>query len=697
MMLAVLIRASLEGAIVAALIWTVIRWLPRLPPATRAALWWCAAAKFLLALLWMSPVEFPVLPAWAEAPAARLRPPAPAASTATVPDMPVPSAAAVGAPADDRGIDWPIVLLVLWSAGLVTGAGIDLRRLVGTRRVMRRSSPASEQTAAAAAALASAIGLRRTPAVRLSSETTTPLVVGVLRPRILLPGNGAASLSEDEERMALCHELSHVKRADLWLGLVPAAAERLFFFHPLVRLASREYLLCREAACDAAVIDTLATSPQDYGRLLLSLGVSRNHAGLAVAGASSSCSMLKRRIAMLRDSSPSTPGRRVLSFLMIAAAVTAVVPLRLTARAQAPDLEQSRATADRAPAWADADLSRIWFGPGRAWLGGFTHDGLALPTDPRQQEARGHLYVGTGKRDLNYVLLIDNHNANVSGSLADIDRARSLRRGGEPLLWIRRNGAEHVVRDAKVIEQVLQIWRPVNDLGDAQGALGGKQGALGTQQGALGAQQGAFGMQQGVLGTRQAEVAVRQAALAGREQNASTAAERQALDESRRQLDAEARVLEAQMRALDLKMRELDQPMRDLDREMRALGAQMETLGREMEEASRRAERQMLELIDRVIAGGLAERVAVSRQELQSSSVWSRLDRLSRLERLGRLGRLSRLSRLERMMTRLETRFNTALNRASSRLNNLENRLNSRLNHFSSRLAEVARLNGPAL
>ena len=701
MMLAVLSRASLEGALVAALIWAVIRVLPRLSPATRAALWWCAAAKFLLALVWVSPVELRVLPAWAETPAALSRPvPAASVSVATVPNTPMPSDPAGNVPADDGGIDWPVVLLVLWTAGLGAGAFLDLRRLARTRRVIRRSSPATEQTAATAAALASAIGLRRTPAVRMSSETTTPLVVGVLQPSILLPGKGAAPLSEDEERMALCHELSHVKRADLWLGLVPAAAERLFFFHPLVRFASREYLLCREAACDAAVIDTLATSPQEYGRLLLSLGVSRNRAGLAVAGASSSCSMLKRRIAMLRDSSPSTLGWRVLSFLIVAAAVTAAVPLRLTARAQAPDkrpTEQARpAAAAQTPGWAVDDWSRIWLGPGRAWLSGQPHENL-LPGGDGQQKERGNLYLGTGTRDLNYVLLLDDHNANLSGSLADIDRARSLRRGGDPLLWIRRNGAEHVVRDAKVIDQVLQIWRPVSDLGDAQGALGGKQGALGTQQGALGAQQGAFGMQQGILGTKQAEIGARQAALAGREQSANTTAERRTVEDARRQLDVETRALEAQMRALDVKMRELDQPMRDLDREMRALGAQMETLGREMEEASRRAEQQMLELIDRVIAGGRTERVTAARQELQSSSVWSRLDRLSRLERLGRLERVSRLSRLERVMTRLETRLNTVLNRVNSRLTHLERQLNARLNHFSSRLADVARLNGLAL
>ena len=62
-MLAVLARASLEGALVAGLVWTAIRWLPRLSPSTRAALWWCAAAKFLLALVWVSTVRLPDLAA----------------------------------------------------------------------------------------------------------------------------------------------------------------------------------------------------------------------------------------------------------------------------------------------------------------------------------------------------------------------------------------------------------------------------------------------------------------------------------------------------------------------------------------------------------------------------------------------------------------------------------------------------------
>ena len=99
MMLAVLARASLEGAVVAALVWIAIRCLPRLSPATRAALWWCAAAKFLLALVWVTPVELPVLPARTVAPAALSRSAqAPVAGTALELGTPVQPAPVVNAP-----------------------------------------------------------------------------------------------------------------------------------------------------------------------------------------------------------------------------------------------------------------------------------------------------------------------------------------------------------------------------------------------------------------------------------------------------------------------------------------------------------------------------------------------------------------------------------------------------------------------
>ena len=60
-----LARASLEGALVVAAIWALSRALT-LAPATRTLLWWCAAAKFVLALVWTAPIAIPILPTFGE-------------------------------------------------------------------------------------------------------------------------------------------------------------------------------------------------------------------------------------------------------------------------------------------------------------------------------------------------------------------------------------------------------------------------------------------------------------------------------------------------------------------------------------------------------------------------------------------------------------------------------------------------------
>ncbi len=110
----------------------------------------------------------------------------------------------------------------------------------------------------------------------------SPQVTGLWRTTVLLPAD--QRLTPEESAMALAHELAHLRRGDLWLVWVPAIAQRLFFFYPLVGWAMREYALSREAACDAQVLQQTGTMPQAYGRLLLRLGIAHPmHSGLAGA------------------------------------------------------------------------------------------------------------------------------------------------------------------------------------------------------------------------------------------------------------------------------------------------------------------------------------------------------------------------------------------------------------------------------
>ena len=175
------------------------------------------------------------------------------------------------------------------------------------------------------------------------------MVAGLFTPVVLLPRARFDALPDAQQRMAICHELVHLRRGDLWLGCVPALAERLFFFHPLAHVAVREYLLAREAACDAAVLRAMDATPQDYGRLLLALGVSPLGAGFAASSTSRSFSSLKRRIGMLNHTTPSAR-TRYSGWLLAAAAAVAIVPMEVVART-AP------ATASRTPTPVEQDFS----------------------------------------------------------------------------------------------------------------------------------------------------------------------------------------------------------------------------------------------------------------------------------------------------------------------------------------------------
>ena len=589
-MLDILVRASVEGAILVGTIWVLCRLLPRLSPATRTVLWWCAAAKFVLALVWTVPVHIPILPAAVASIAAPQVSGAGTSAASAPADAPPSVAHASGAAASAPARGWTTALAIAWLAGVVVSAGVGVRRWKQMVRVIARSSSSAPATEAIAAELASLLALRRVPRVRVSEDIETPLVTGLFRPVILLPAAGFDALPERHQRLALCHELTHIKRKDLWLGCVPAAAERVFFFHPLVHLAAREYALCREAACDAHVLAALDAAPQEYGRLLLGLGVSRRRASLAAAGAPWSFSTLRRRIAMLDSPSSRSTGSRVVAATVIGIAALAIAPLRLGARPAAVDPTIDSAV-QSAPGNTAAPLDSVTAR-------------VRPETSPERAQRAG---AAQKEPELNYVMFVDRDSTTMSGSTRDIVTAARYRRGIERILWFREGSHEYVIRDPKLLDHVLELWRPVGELGEQQGILGTRQGELGTQQGHLGTLQGELGTQQGRLGTQQGMLGTRQGVMAARERTLQTDAERRAFDEERRRIEREMRALDDQMRVLTDKMREYDKPMQDLGRQMEVLGKEMEAIGRRMEEESRKAERGMRELLSRAISTGAAE------------------------------------------------------------------------------------------
>jgi bla regulator protein BlaR1 len=589
MMLETLARASIEGACFICVIWIISRALPRLRPAAKAMLWWCAAAKVVVALAWGTQIAVPVFPAADTRNAAPLALIAPSFGHASERDVPV----STGGKSEAGGVAWTWTFIGAWAAGMCLSAGLAVRGWREARGVVRRSTPADALLQASAREIADLLALRRSPEVRLSADVESPLITGVWRPLILVPDPRFMALSREQQRMALCHELAHVRRGDVWLGCVPAVAERIFFFHPLVRLAAREYGFWREAACDAAVLAALGTVPQAYGRLLLDLGVARPPVVLAAAGAAWSFSNLKRRIVMLNQPVRSSLTARIAGAAILATALVAIAPLKLVAR----------------PSAEAAAVASVSF----AETASVAETVLAPMPVPAPVPAAPGIQSAQRKSDeaphLTFVFFLDDDQSTMSGSTADIGRARRFRSGGGQLLWFRKDGREYIVRDPDMLREVQAIWLPVNQLGDEQGQVGAKQGALGSRQGDIGAKQGELGAEQGRLGARQGALGARQGMLASREAARLTNAERGEIEREHDAIEKEMRALDQQMRVLTDKMREFDKPMRNLGDEMDVLGREMAVLGGKMGEASRQANDAMRALIEKAIANGTAQAV----------------------------------------------------------------------------------------
>lgn len=329
-------RASWQGALWAALVWALTRAVPHMPSALRAGLWWLVSLKFVLSLGTLSPVPLPLL---------SMPVPAGVESVGQGERMAAPS---LVAPSRDA-LPWrqvgAAVLLIAWGVGMAWQLKGHVRAWNSMRRLRLRALPLRQaDIEKALQELSSAAGLRRVPRLLMSEEVTSPLAMGMLSPAVVLPVQGVRCLDLEALRMALAHELAHFQRRDLWLGWVPALAESVLFFHPLVRKTAREYALAREEACDAEALRLTGAAPGDYGQLLLSFGVTRAQGTAAALGASAHIHTLHRRLSMLEHVDVSAPRRRTsLRAALLLLGLAVLLPFQLVAREQP---ESQRAGSD---------------------------------------------------------------------------------------------------------------------------------------------------------------------------------------------------------------------------------------------------------------------------------------------------------------------------------------------------------------
>jgi hypothetical protein len=158
------------------------------------------------------------------------------------------------------------------------------------------------------------------------------LVFGLLRPRVLIPERLVEQLSDDELRMVLAHEAAHVRRRDAVASLYMFVCFVLFYFHPAVWLARREWQLDREAACDGAAIDVTGAEARGYAAMLLKVSAGADRAPVLALSAVPTYWTLQRRINEMKQDKKNLRSGRVVWALLAVLVSAGALPVVLTQR-----------------------------------------------------------------------------------------------------------------------------------------------------------------------------------------------------------------------------------------------------------------------------------------------------------------------------------------------------------------------------
>lgn len=142
----------------------------------------------------------------------------------------------------------------------------------------------------------------------LSDRVDSLVVLGWLKPVVLVPAAALLALSPEALEALLAHELAHVRRRDFLANLVQNLAEALLFYHPAVWWLSRRIRQEREHCCDDAAVRACG-DPILYASALVGLEELRSHPNLIpdLAPAASGGKLMSRIQRILRPRFTSTP------------------------------------------------------------------------------------------------------------------------------------------------------------------------------------------------------------------------------------------------------------------------------------------------------------------------------------------------------------------------------------------------------
>lgn len=203
-------------------------------------------------------------------------------------------------------------------------------------------------------------GVRRAVRFASSRHVDSLLVLGWLRPVLLVPAGAFLAMPPEALEALLIHELAHIRRGDYLANLVQTLAESILFYHPAVWWLSGRIRQEREHCCDDAAVQACG-DPILYASALLGLEELRTQPKLIpdLALAASGGRLMSRIQRLLRPrqaNGTASPAVAVIPALLLAAAIGGtILSARSSAEAQAKAQAKTQAAPQETAKTAPAD------------------------------------------------------------------------------------------------------------------------------------------------------------------------------------------------------------------------------------------------------------------------------------------------------------------------------------------------------
>jgi bla regulator protein BlaR1 len=170
--------------------------------------------------------------------------------------------------------------------------------------------------------LSTKLGIKRKVSLLESYLVSGPVLVGFLKPAVIVPVGMLTNLPLSQIETILCHELYHLKRNDYLVNLMQLLLESLLFYNPGVWMISGIIRNERELCCDDRVIHTTG-NPVNYAKALVHLAEQQQQSRMAPGAAGNSRHHLLSRISRILNTNTMKTNMRekVISLLLVAASV----------------------------------------------------------------------------------------------------------------------------------------------------------------------------------------------------------------------------------------------------------------------------------------------------------------------------------------------------------------------------------------